>query len=230
MSYAPSDRTSAFIAATVFSTPYLPIAISTVSVSFDTPLVSVPGHITFVSPGQLVIQVPWELQKALAHGETAAQIKVSIGANSGAIYNLPLGNDTNWSNTFVWGQNNATKEGKTQSFLIESNYQRGRNTIYFRWEQVEKSGHELVRSYWQSQRPEKYKAFEALWETSLHDGLISGSALPAISVAPHADFVSLGKTAAASADDAKGSATKPVSAAHAGKSAGDGPRRANQVR
>jgi len=61
-----------------------------------------------------------------------------------AIYNLPLGKDTNWSNTFVWGQNNATEEGKTQSFLIESNYQRGRTTVYFRWERVEKSGHELV--------------------------------------------------------------------------------------
>jgi hypothetical protein len=61
-----------------------------------------------------------------------------------AIYNLPLGPDTNWSNTFVWGQNNATKEGKTQSFLIESNYQRGRDTVYFRWEHVGKSGHELV--------------------------------------------------------------------------------------
>jgi MoCo/4Fe-4S cofactor protein with predicted Tat translocation signal len=63
-----------------------------------------------------------------------------------------------------------------------------------------KPGHELVRNYWQSQRPEKDKAFEALWETSLHDGLISGSALPAISVAPHADFVNLGKTSAASGD------------------------------
>jgi Heavy metal binding domain len=61
-----------------------------------------------------------------------------------AIYNLPLGNDRNWSNSFVWGQNNATEEGKTQSFLIESNYQRGRDTVYFRWERVQKSGHELV--------------------------------------------------------------------------------------
>ena len=61
-----------------------------------------------------------------------------------AIYNLPLGHDTNWSNSFVWGQNNATEEGKTQSFLIESNYQRGRDTVYFRWERVQKSGHELV--------------------------------------------------------------------------------------
>jgi hypothetical protein len=61
-----------------------------------------------------------------------------------AIYNLPLGPDRNWSNTFVWGQNNATGEGKTQSFLIESNYQRGRDTVYLRWERVQKSGHELV--------------------------------------------------------------------------------------
>jgi hypothetical protein len=60
------------------------------------------------------------------------------------IYNLPLGNDTNWSTTFVWGQNNDTGQGKTQSFLVESDYQRGRDTVYFRWERVEKSGHELV--------------------------------------------------------------------------------------
>jgi len=60
------------------------------------------------------------------------------------IYNLPLGHDSNWSNTFVWGQNHDTGEGKTQSFLIESNYQRGRDTVYVRWERVEKSGHELV--------------------------------------------------------------------------------------
>ena len=28
--------------------------------------------------------------------------------------------------------------------MIETNYQRGRDTIYGRWERVEKSGHELV--------------------------------------------------------------------------------------
>ena len=61
-----------------------------------------------------------------------------------AIYNLPLGNDSNWANSFVWGQNNDNGQGKTQSFLVESDYQRGRNTVYFRWEHVEKSGEELV--------------------------------------------------------------------------------------
>jgi hypothetical protein len=61
-----------------------------------------------------------------------------------AIYNQPLGHDSNWSTSFVWGQNNVTHEGKTQSFLIESDYQRERDTVYARWERVEKSGHELV--------------------------------------------------------------------------------------
>jgi hypothetical protein len=60
------------------------------------------------------------------------------------IYNLPLGHDTNWSNSFVWGQIDNTGEDKTQSFLLETNYQRERDTFYARWERVEKSGHELV--------------------------------------------------------------------------------------
>jgi hypothetical protein len=61
-----------------------------------------------------------------------------------AIYNQPLGPDSNWSTSFVWGQNDVTHEGKTQSFLIESDYQRARDTVYGRWERVEKSGHELA--------------------------------------------------------------------------------------
>jgi len=60
------------------------------------------------------------------------------------VYNKVLGQDTNWATTFVWGQNNDTHEGKTQSFLLESDYQRGRDTFYTRLERVEKSGHELV--------------------------------------------------------------------------------------
>ena len=60
-----------------------------------------------------------------------------------AIYNQPLGQDRNWSTSFVWGQNNDSGE-TTQSFLVETNFQRGRDTVYARWERVEKSGHELV--------------------------------------------------------------------------------------
>jgi hypothetical protein len=80
------------------------------------------------------IKSPEELEPDLKRHRTTASI----------IYNLSLGHDTNWSNTFVWGQNHDTGEGKTQSFLVESDYQRGRDTVYLRWERVEKSGHELV--------------------------------------------------------------------------------------
>jgi hypothetical protein len=80
------------------------------------------------------IKSPEALEPDLKRHRTTASV----------IYNLPLGHDSNWSNTFVWGQNHDTGEGKTQSFLIESNYQRGGDTVYIRWERVEKSGHELV--------------------------------------------------------------------------------------
>jgi hypothetical protein len=80
------------------------------------------------------IKGPEALEPELKRHRTTASV----------IYNLPLGHDSNWSNTFVWGQNHDTGEGKTQSFLIESNYQRGRNAVYARWERVQKSGHELV--------------------------------------------------------------------------------------
>src|SRR5437660_1261730 len=62
------------------------------------------------------------------------------------IYNKVLGHDANWATTFVWGRNNDTREGKTQSFLLESDLQHGRDTFYTRLERVEKSGHELVLS------------------------------------------------------------------------------------
>ena len=51
-----------------------------------------------------------------------------------------------------------------------------------------KSAHDLVKEYWQGQRPEKDKAFEEFWERSLHDGLMANTALPAISAQPRADF------------------------------------------
>jgi hypothetical protein len=60
------------------------------------------------------------------------------------IYNRALGLDSNWATSLVWGQNDDTHEGKTESVLIETSYQHERDTVYGRWERVEKSGHELV--------------------------------------------------------------------------------------
>ncbi|MGA8143569.1 MAG: TAT-variant-translocated molybdopterin oxidoreductase [Candidatus Acidiferrales bacterium] len=61
-----------------------------------------------------------------------------------------------------------------------------------------KSGHDLIHDYWKEQRPEKDKAFETFWETSLHDGVLAGTALPAISVSVRAG---IGEQAATSAPD-----------------------------
>jgi len=109
---------------------------------FDRPRFdSFSGRLSWNPTQNLALQVshgyiksPEALEPDLKRHRTTASI----------IYNQPLGADSNWSNSFVWGQNHDTGEGKTQSFLIESNYQRGRDTIYLRWERVEKSGHELV--------------------------------------------------------------------------------------
>src|SRR5213080_1783001 len=102
---------------------------------------SYSGRISWNPTRNLALQVsygyiksPEQLEPDLKRHRTTASV----------IYNLPLGHDTNWANSFVWGQNHDTGEGKTQSFLIESDYQRGRDTVYARWERVEKSGHELV--------------------------------------------------------------------------------------
>jgi Heavy metal binding domain len=109
---------------------------------FDQPRFnSYSGRISWNPTKNLALQASYGYIKS----PEAVDPKTNIHrTTASAICNLPLGPDTNWSNTFVWGQNNATEEGKTQSFLIESNYQRGRDTVYFRWERVQKSGHELV--------------------------------------------------------------------------------------
>lgn len=60
----------------VFSTPYLPLSLANVSVAFDVPSrsTSYPGRIHFVSPGQINVQIPWELQ-----GLSSVLMKVAIG-------------------------------------------------------------------------------------------------------------------------------------------------------
>ena len=59
----------------LFAPNTLPLAIDGVTVSFDVPSakLSYPAHLVFVSPGQINVQVPWELQ-----GQSSAQVKVTI--------------------------------------------------------------------------------------------------------------------------------------------------------
>ncbi|MDP8979798.1 MAG: hypothetical protein M3O35_04310 [Acidobacteriota bacterium] len=67
----------------------LPLAIDFAIVTFDVPSagISVPGHLVFVSPSQVNLQVPWELQ-----GQSSAQVKVTIDLTNGNVYTLPLSN------------------------------------------------------------------------------------------------------------------------------------------
>ncbi len=69
------------------STPYLPVSLAGVSVSFDDASNSVhaPGHLYYTSAGQINVQVPWELA-----GSTSAVMKVTL-ANSSS-YNVRADN------------------------------------------------------------------------------------------------------------------------------------------
>ena len=75
----------------VYSTPYLPVALSTVSVSFDGGGLSLPGHLHFVSPGQINVQIPWEFQ-----GQSSVLMKVTVDGNTAYlqsnVYTVPLAN------------------------------------------------------------------------------------------------------------------------------------------
>jgi minor extracellular serine protease Vpr len=58
-----------------------------VMVSFDAPSagISVPGRITYLSPTQVNLQVPWELQ-----GQTEARVKVIYDYINGNVVTIPL--------------------------------------------------------------------------------------------------------------------------------------------
>jgi uncharacterized protein (TIGR03437 family) len=68
-------------------TAALPLGIDNVSVSFDVASanLSLPGRLYYVSPTQVNLQVPWEL-----NGQSSAQIKVTVEDSQGALYTLPL--------------------------------------------------------------------------------------------------------------------------------------------
>lgn len=56
------------------------------------------------------------------------------------LFNKPLGEDANFTTALVFGQNNLSTKGKTNSYLAEADYQRGRDTLFTRIENIQKSG------------------------------------------------------------------------------------------
>ena len=124
-------------------------------------------------------RISWNPTKNLAfqisHGYLHSPEELEPDANrhrttASLIYNMPLGHDSNWSNSFVWGQNRDTGGEKTQSFLIETNYQRRRDTFYGRFEHVEKPGHELVLDEIDHERVFPINAFTAGYVRDLAHG------------------------------------------------------------
>jgi uncharacterized protein (TIGR03437 family) len=103
----------------------LPLQIDWVNVTFDVPSagISVPAHITYVSPTVIQIQVPWELQ-----GQTAAQMKVVLdGDLFGNVVTVPLANYA--PDFFTNGNNVADAVDLTGALISTTNPAKRGNTI-----------------------------------------------------------------------------------------------------
>lgn len=70
-------------------------------------------------------------------------IKILRKSTASVLYNKAFDREHNWASSFIWGQNYANGE-RTNSFLVESNYDFYKNAVFGRFETVEKSGHDLV--------------------------------------------------------------------------------------
>jgi uncharacterized protein (TIGR03437 family) len=73
------------------STTFLPFSLSGVSASFTSPdgTQDWPGRLWYVSPTQINLQIPWEVQALIANGVTTARLTVNVG-DWNVPYTLPL--------------------------------------------------------------------------------------------------------------------------------------------
>lgn len=110
--------------------------------AFDRPrLNSFSGRLSFNPTKEWAFQISHGYLKNPERAEP--EIKVLRRTTASAIYNKKFGADRNLAGTFVWGQNYAAGE-RTNSYLLEADFQFKKNSIFGRAESVEKSGHELV--------------------------------------------------------------------------------------
>jgi hypothetical protein len=68
-------------------------------------------------------------------------------SSASVMYTRPLGFDASWTHTLIFGQNNATGGERSNAYLFETEYRRNGNAVFGRFEQVQKSGHELVLAH-----------------------------------------------------------------------------------
>jgi hypothetical protein len=81
------------------------------------------------------------------------ELKILRRTTVSVIYNKNFSENKNWANSFVWGQNYGSGE-RSNAFLFESNYDFYKNSVFGRFERVQKSGHELVLN-----APDEHKLF-----------------------------------------------------------------------
>jgi hypothetical protein len=98
-------------------------------------------------------RLSWNPNKNLAlqisHGFLKEPESLEPGINirrttASLIYNKPLGEDSNWATSLIWGNNDPNHGPSSNAYLAETAYQKKRNTLFLRAERVQKSGHELV--------------------------------------------------------------------------------------
>lgn len=107
--------------------------------NFDKPRFdSQSGRISFNPNADNSYQVSYGFIKN-AEGDGVNQHRITASW----LYNKPIGDDANFTTALVWGQNNLSTEGRTNSYLAEADYQHGRDTLFTRIENIQKSGHEL---------------------------------------------------------------------------------------
>ncbi len=107
--------------------------------SFDKPRFdSQSGRLSYNPDADNALQISYGFVKN-AEGDGINQHRMTASW----LYNKPLGPDSNVTTALVWGQNNLTDEGRSNSYLAEADYQRGRDTVFTRIENIQKSNHEL---------------------------------------------------------------------------------------
>jgi uncharacterized protein (TIGR03437 family) len=106
----------------IYSTAYLPVSLSGVFVSFSGGGISVPGHIHFVSPSQINVQIPWEFQ-----GQTSVQMQVSTSYLYSNVYTVQLAQYS--PGIFANSGNAAVVDANTVSVVTPGNPARRGDTL-----------------------------------------------------------------------------------------------------
>jgi uncharacterized protein (TIGR03437 family) len=102
-------------------TSSLPVSLAQSNVTFDGGGLSLPGHLQFVSPGQVNVQIPWEFATRQGDfaGQSSVQMKVVSSYLYSALYTVPLAQyspgvfattDANYQSI---GASNPAKRGQT---------------------------------------------------------------------------------------------------------------------